>query len=205
MNKILRLLILNDLFFWTALGFVGPVLAIYINEDITGGTLGLTGLAMSLYWIMKSLTSLVVSRFTDREKGNRAELITLVVGSTLAFLVPFGYLAADSIIEIIVIQFVFGAAVGLLYPGWMTLFTRFLEKDHEGFTWSLDMASVSLGNGIAIAVSGFIAEAYGFNILFYFVILLNFISLLMILALLKYKKDILKTNGAIKGIIRKVL
>ena len=204
MHKVLKLLILNDLFFWTALGFVGPILAIYINDDISGGTLGLTGLAMSIYWILKSIVALVTSRFTDREKGNKFKLSTLIIGSVIIFLVPFGYLFARNIIHIIIIQAIFGFSAGLVYPGWMTLFTRFLNEGDEGFDWSLDSAALSLGNGIAIALSGFIAEAFGFSTLFYIVIALNFVSLVMILYLLRFKDEILSNRNVFKYLIRKI-
>jgi MFS family permease len=121
----------------------------------------------------------------------------------IVFLVPFGYLFAENITHIIFIQAIFGFGAGLVYPGWMTLFTRFINDGKEGFDWSLDSAALSLGNGIAIALSGFIAEAFGFNTLFYLVITLNFISLVMILCLLKFKDDILSNRNVIKYIIRK--
>lgn len=204
MHKVLRLLILNDLFFWTALGFIGPILAIYINDDITGGTLGLTGLAMAIFWIIKSITALLTSKFTDKEKGNKAELYTLIIGSVFIFLIPFGYLFANTIIHIIIVQAIFGFANGLVYPGWMTIFTRFIDKGKEGYDWSLDSASLSLGNGVAIGLSGFIAEAFGFNTLFYIVIAMNFLSLLMVLMMLKYKDEILSNRNVFKYLIRKI-
>lgn len=204
MHKVLRLLILNDWFFWTALGFVGPILAIYINDDISGGSLGLTGLAMAIFWIVKSITALLTSKFTDKEKGNKVELYTLIIGSVIIFLIPFGYLFAKSIIHIIIVQAIFGLGNGLAYPGWMTIFTRFIDRGKEGFDWSVDSAGLSLGNGIAIALSGFIAEAFGFNTLFYIVIALNFISLLMVLWMLKYKDEILSNRNVFKYLIRKI-
>jgi len=203
MNKILKLLILNDLFFWTALGFVGPIFAIYINEDIAGSTLGLTGLAMALYWIIKSFVSIMVSRYTDADKGNRRELTTLIIGMGLAFIAPIGFLFAVNIWQILAIQIIFGIGAGLIFPGWMTIFTRFLETNKEGYDWSVDSAMISLGNGVAVAVSGFVAASFGFRALFYLVIVLNFTSLLMIIFLLKYKDVILSNHNKIKFLMRR--
>lgn len=191
MNKILKLLILNDFFFWTALGFVGPILAIYINDDITGGTLGLTGVAMSIYWITKSAVSLIASYFTDHDSDNSSKLVTVFLGTLITFLVPVGYIFAQNIWHIILIQALFGVGAGLSYPGWMTLFTDFIDKGREGFEWSLDSAGISFGNGVAIAISGFIAQAYGFQMLFILVLGLNFLSLLMIILLLKNKDEVM--------------
>ena len=192
MNKVLKFLILSDFFFWTALGFVGPILAIYINDDISGGTLGLTGLAMALFWIVKSMTALVTSKYTDKEPGNQRELAVLFIGSLIVIFIPIGYLLAQTIWQIIAIQVVFGLGAGLAFPGWMTIFTRFLDKGHEGFDWSMDSASIDFGNGLAIGLSGFVAEFLGFNVLFIFSLILNIVSFVMVIWLFKYKKEILR-------------
>lgn len=204
MNKILKILIFNDFFFWTALGFVGPILAIYINDEIKGATLGLTGVAMAIYWIVKALTSLVTSKYTDREPGNKAEFWTLIWGSVLLFIIPVGYILATSIWHIIIVQALFGFGAGFIFPGWMTIFTRFLDSGKEGFTWSLDSSVISLGNGIAIGASGFIAEAFGFDALFFIVLVLNFFSLVMVLWLIKFKDEILSNHNPIKLFFRKI-
>ncbi len=201
MNRILRLLILSDFFFWTGLGFVGPILAIYINDDIQNSTLGLTGLAVSIFWIMKALVALLVSRYTDHENGNWHKLTTMVIGYIIAFLSPFGFLFAKDIVDIIFIQFIFGTGMGMAYPGWMTIFSRFLETGKEGFAWSLDGAGIGLGNSAAIAVSGFVAEYFGFTALFLLTIGFNFLSLLCILMLFfKYREEILSKKHKLRYI-----
>jgi MFS family permease len=203
MNKIIKILILNDFFFWTGLGFVGPILAIYINDDISGGTLGLTGLAMALYWILKSLVSILTSRYTDKEPGNKRELKTLVLGGIIVFLIPFGYLLAQNIIHIIIVQALFGIGAGLAYPGWMTIFTRFLSTGKEGFIWSMEGASINIGNGLAVAASGFIAQVFGFTTLFILVIIFNFLSLNMLMLLLRNRDEILSNHNPLRLLLRK--
>ena len=85
----------------------------------------------------------------------------------------------------------------------MTIFTRFLDKGKEGFTWSLEGGMISVGNGVAVAASGFIAEYLGFHILFYIVLILNFFSLVMIFWLMKFKDKILSNHNIVSYFLRK--
>lgn len=203
MNKVLKYLIISDFFFWTAMGFVGPILAVYFTDDIDGGTLSLTGIAIALFWIVKSITALVTSHFTDHEKGNKRKLYTLISGSAVLVLVPCGFVFAADIHAIIIIQIIYGFGAGLAYPGWMTLYTRFMSDGHEGFMWSLDNVITNVGYAVAIAASGVIAEFLGFSTLFYVVIVLNLISFVSILILLKYKDDILSNHNIIRYYMRR--
>ena len=204
MNKVLKYLIISDFFFWTAMGFVGPILAVYFTDDIDGGTLSLAGIAIALFWIVKSITSLITSHFTDGEKGNKRKLYTLIWGSAILVIIPFGFILAKDIYYIIVIQVIYGFASGLAYPGWMTLYTRFMGDGHEGFMWSLDNVVTSVGYSVAIAASGIIAEFWGFEILFYIVAALNFVGFASILILLKYKDDILSNHNVIRYYLRRI-
>ncbi len=199
MNRVLKILILSDLFFWMGMGFIGPIFAIYINNNIKDSTIGLVGVSMAVIWIMKSVTALVTSRFTDHENGNELKLKTLVIGYIISFVSPFGFIFANSIWDIIFVQILFGFGIGLAYPGWMTIFSRFLESGKEGMTWSLDETSISLGNSLAIGLSGFIVEFFGFYFLFGMTILFNFLSLVCILILFfRHREEILSRRNKLK-------
>ena len=68
--------------------------------------------------------------------------------------------------EIYLIQFIFGIGHGLSYPGWMTIFSKFIEKGKEGFEWSVRSTFIGIGAAGAGALGGIIATRFGFTTLF---------------------------------------
>lgn len=48
-NKVIRVLILSDVIILTGLGFVSPIFAIFIADNIQGGDVRVAGFAASIY------------------------------------------------------------------------------------------------------------------------------------------------------------
>jgi len=103
-NKIIKYLILSDLTFWTGWGLVTPIFAIFITEQLSGTALTV-GIAVAVYWITKAILQYPFGLFLDHCKGDNDDYFFLVWGTSIASLVPLGYLFATTEWYIYILQF----------------------------------------------------------------------------------------------------
>jgi MFS family permease len=185
MNRVIKLLLISDIFFLTGFGLIEPIMAIFIKDHLLGGEIYTAGLASMLFLLTKSIIQLPFSRYVD--KHDRTAL-WLLAGSVCIALVPFGYIYAKSITHIYATQILFGIGSGLAYPTWLGLWTRHLDRRHESFEWSLYSTITGLGTAGAAAIGALLAEFVGFKPTF---LIVGFLSLIgcMILFLLQTEEQ----------------
>ncbi len=176
MHKILRALILSDLFILGGLGLVQPIFAVFMLDNILGTTVMAIGIATTVQLVVKAVFQVLVGKWTDEEQGNRRELAALIVGSVMMSLVPIGYVFSHTLSHIYVLQVVYGLGSALAYPGWVVVFMRYTRSDKAGYEWGIYNTTVSLGTAVAAGLGAYIAELYGFDFLFILVSTLSFIG-----------------------------
>lgn len=166
MNKILRFLTISDLMILGSFGLINPIFALFLENEIKGFTIAAVGISSGIYLIIKSILQVIVSRFTDKDRGNKREYWAMITGSLLVAIIPIGYLLATKIEHIFIIQIFYGLGAALAYPGWMAIFTKFIDKQKEAFGWSLYDTLASLGGAVTATIGGILAQFFGFNTLF---------------------------------------
>lgn len=176
MHKILRALILSDLFILGGLGLVQPIFAVFMLNNILGTTVMAIGIATTIQLVVKAVFQVLVGKWTDEEPGNRRELAALIVGSVMMSLVPLGYLVSHTLSHIYILQVLYGLGSALAYPGWMVVFMRYTRADKAGYEWGVYNTTVSLGTAIAAGLGAYLAEFYSFSALFIIVSILSFIG-----------------------------
>ncbi len=189
MNKVIKLLIISDIFVTTGFGLIDPILAIYIKEDLIGGTIFAAGLASMLFLLTKCLVQLPFSRYVD-EHDNK--ISWLIVGAFIIATVPFIYIFAKSIAYIYLAQVLYGLGSGLAYPTWLGLWSTHLDRKHESFEWSLYSTLTGLGTAGTAAIGSIIAQFIGFSYTF---ALVGIMSVFGCLILLKLEKQNEKKDG----------
>jgi len=162
MNPIIRLLILTDFFVLSGVGLVSPIFAIFIERNVVGGSIAAVGIAQMIYMIVKAVLQVFVGRYNDRDRGNLREFWTSLIGYGLVAVVPFLYIAVRTIAQLYGVQVLFGVGAAFAYPGFMTIFTKFADRQHEGAEWSTYSTSVFIGMAIAAALGAWMVERYGF-------------------------------------------
>lgn len=166
MHKVLRVLILSDLFIIGSFGLVQPVFAVYMLQNISGTSITAIGIATTIQLVTKAIFQIIVARWTDKEAGNRRELWTLLIGSILMSLVSFGYIWAKDLVFLYSLQFLYGFGAALAFPGWVVIYSRYIRVEKAGYEWSVYSTIVSLGTATAAAVGAYMAEIFSFNYLF---------------------------------------
>ncbi|MDP3734157.1 MAG: MFS transporter [Nanoarchaeota archaeon] len=180
MNRTIILLMFSDVFVVTGFGLMEPILAIFIKENLVGGTIFAAGLASAIFLATKSVVQLPFSRYVDRDED---KVRWLVIGAFLISLVPMIYIFSKHIYHIYAAQALFGIGSGLAYPAWLSLWSINLDKKQEGFEWSLYSTLAGLGAATTATIGAAIAEFIGFTYTFLLVGIMSLIGVGILLFL----------------------
>ena len=180
-NRIIKYLVISDLFLWTGWGLVTPIFAVFIVEKIEGGTIFVVGMAAAIYWIVKSFLRIPIGLFLDTCPGEKDDFWFLVIGLFVTASVPFGFIYASSPFQIYLLQALYGIGMAMSLSGWSAIFTRHIDKGREATDWGVDATLIGLGTGIAGAVGGWAVVHFGFESVFAAVGIFGVISALVLL------------------------
>ena len=190
-NKVIRILIVSDFFLQSGWGLIGPIFALFLTENIEGGSIGVVGLIAATYWLTKSIVQPFIAHFFDMKKGEKDDFLFLVAGLYVANLVPLGYLFSDQIWQIFILEFIRGLAMACVIPTWSGIFTRHINKGWEAFSWSIESTTIGFAAGFAAAFGGLIASTLGFQAVF---VLVSFFGIIASSILLVIKDHIFLEN-----------
>jgi len=181
MNKKLLLLILSDVLILSSFGLIAPIFALFITENLSGGSIVAAGLATTVFLVVKSVVQLPLSKyFVDKEKHKTRSLL---LGTLLIIAVPFIYIFAKDVKLIFMAQAIYGFGAALAYPAWFSLFTSYIDKKHKGFEYTLWSTGVGIGAALAAFFGAKIAEVLGFKTLFFVVGIIAFLGFLLLIVL----------------------
>jgi len=178
-NKVIKTLIFYDLIFLFGWGLVAPILAVFIIGNIKGGNVQVAGIAVGIYWVLKSLLQIPIGQYLDINHGEKDDYYFLIAGTFLAGLVPFGFIFATLPWHIYLLQAVHALAAAALTPSWGGIFTRHMDRGKEAQIWALDSSAFGIGVGIAGIIGGTVAKTLGFTPLFIGVGLCGVVSALL--------------------------
>lgn len=187
MHKVLRALILSDLFILGSFGLVQPIFAVFMLQGIAGASIFTIGIATALQLLSKGVFQIFIAKWTDAEAGNRRELITLFAGSVLMGLVPFGYIISGELWQIYLLQIIYGLGGALAFPGWVVIYSRYTRQEKAGYEWSIYNTVISLGTAAAAFLGASMAEMLSFQVLFAFVGILSLVGAAFIIYIFKHE------------------
>ncbi len=166
LNKVIKVLIASDFLLQSGWGLVGPIFAIFLTQQIQGGSLVMVGFIASAYWLVKSIVQPFIAHSFDVKKGEKDDFTFLIWGMCVANLIPLGYIFSTQVWHILLLEFVRGLAMACVIPSWYAIFTRHIDNDREAFSWSIESTSIGLAAGFASALGGLIAATIGFKAVF---------------------------------------
>ncbi len=185
MNRTLKLLVISDIFVLSGFGMIAPILAIFINDNLVGGSIFSAGLASTIFLITHAGLQLFFSyKFNPKDR-----LWMLKVGTALIMIVPFGYIFSTSIYHIYIMEFIYGVGAAFAYPTWSSLFTSHLESGKRGFQYSVYSSGVGVGTALTAAGGAWLAEKIAFQLVF---VLTGVMALVGLLILFKLNKNVLR-------------
>lgn len=180
MNQTIKLLMISDIFFLTGFGLMDPILAIFIKDNLVGGTILAAGLASMLFMITKCIIQLPFSKYVDSHDD---KVKWLIIGMFLIAFVPFIYYFATDIKLIFLGQFIHGIGAGFAFPTWLGLWSTNLEKKRESYEWSLYSTVTGIGTALTAVIGATIAQFLGFKYTFIIVWIMCLIGCVILLGL----------------------
>jgi DHA1 family quinolone resistance protein-like MFS transporter len=195
MNRTLKLLVFSDIFVLTGFGLISPIMAVFIKENLIGGTIAAIGIAAAITTLVRCILQLL---FAYIAKPNHRYAMA-ITGTFIIMTVPFIYLFSTNVTHIYLAALVNGIGAGLANPAWFSLFAANLKKNARGWEWSIYSSSVGIGTAIAAFVGSQLATKFGFQPVFIAVGVLSLVGCLILLGLTK--KDI--TDHEIKTVSAK--
>lgn len=196
LNRFILIMTAADFLLFSSLGLIGPILAVYLTKQIEGGNLEVIGFGSMVYFLVSSIFKMPVAKIIDKNLAEYDDFYVTFAGYILMSLVPFLLILISKPIHLYLVQALNGFGTAIAYPGWMALFSRHLNKGHEGTGWGFFATSTNIGSAIAAALGGILAQRFGFyNLL----IIAGILSFLGSFCMLLNKKNII-----ISGYVAKV-
>lgn len=181
MNPVVRFMILADVVWRGATGFLAPIFAIFIVDQIQGGDAAVVGIAATIYLFAKSFFQIPFASIIDRIHGEIDDYWFLLVGSFLSALIPLLYIYIHTPSQLYIIQCIYGIANAAMFPAWSAIFTRHMDPNKIGSEWGAYFTLTDLGAAGAAAIGGMIAITVGFKGLIITSVIVNLISCLFFL------------------------
>lgn len=166
LNQVILLIILSEFILVVAETLISPIYALFITQDLQAAA-SVVGFSIAVYWITKSILQLPVARYLDKNHGEVDDYYSMVIGLLIVTITTFLFYFASQVWHIYALQFFLAVGNSFVVPPFYAIFTRHIDKDQEGFEWSL-RSSFSLGMGSALggALSGILVSIIGFRSLF---------------------------------------
>ena len=180
-HPFVKAFLISEMFLWSAHNLFMPIIAVYVIKNIKGGTLEVAASGISVYLISRVLFELISGMFIAKGSDRRKLLIII---SSMAFLSVsyLGFMVATDLLTLFLSYFLMGLSLGLASPVRMALFSTHLDRNKETEEWSFHDALSFIGMALAGALGGFIAQAYGFKIVFSASVILNLFSIVPYIA-----------------------
>lgn len=177
-NKVITIIIISNFMVTTGSALLSPIFALFVTEQVSGGSAKAVGFAIAIYWIVKSILQLPIARYLDRNHGEVDDYYFMIFGlvANSAVLCAY-YFFATTVGHVYLLQGLLGVADAFLLPPFYAIFTRHIDHGSEGFEWSIH-SSLSFGGGAALggALGGILVGIIGFHNVFLVAALFNMFS-----------------------------
>jgi len=164
-SLVIRFLALSDFFRWGSWGLLNPIFAIYIADNISGNSLEIAGIAYGLFILTRSLFQIPVATIVDKIKGEKDDFWFLGAGSALLMITPILLIFTQFAWQLYIVQIIYGFANAAIYPTKMAIFTRHIDKKHEGLEWGISQTLIDFSLALAAFLGGFLVKSYGWDVL----------------------------------------
>lgn len=180
MKRELKLLLVISALFTLAAELFGPIYAVFVEQ--IGGDLLTAGGAYAAFAIATGVLIFFVGKWEDHVK----HMEKLIVVSYLLNVVGFaGYLMIRAPVDLFIVQVVFGIATAVNVPAFDGMYSRFLDKGRYASEWGLWESQYYIVVAVAAVAGGYLAEVYGFMMLFQVMLGISVMGFLVSLLLLK--------------------
>jgi len=189
-NRIIKYLILADLILEASWGLISPVFAIFVVQKVKGGNPFVVGIASAIYLVLFALIRIPLSIHLDKNPKEKDDFYCMFFGFLFFSFTPFGFIFSKLPWHIYFLQAIYGITMAMAFSGYMSIFTRHIDRGKEATEWGIRASFISLAMGLTAAVGGGLVTKFGFNLVFLLVGIFSLISSFLVFVL---RKEFLKT------------
>lgn len=172
-RRILVLLFVTGLLFWTSITCFLPTLPTYIS--FVGGTTQQVGFVMGSFAIGLLLSRLWLGKLADQHSRK----IVVLIGTMVAGLAPLGYLSVHSIPGLMAIRAFHGISIAAFTTGYSALVTDLAPVKQRGELMGYMTLAVPVGMSIGPALGSWLKDDVGYWALFSGASLAGFLAFLL--------------------------
>lgn len=199
MFKMNKVLLYAYLAHWTAslsFGFFLPFVAVFILQQIAGGSAEIIGYATGIHMIIRFCSEFPGGIFLDEacKKNPKRTFYFFSAHMFANSALIFSFLFITFPWQLYLVQILRGLISGFTIPSIMVVFSRYLNRDHAGKEWGMLGGMTGLLYGIGSPVGGILITRFGFQFLFIFAGVIHFIAALISLLMLKINRSTRPTN-----------
>ncbi len=146
----------------TIMGLIGPFYVVYVSK-LSGG-MEKMGLAFAITIIIKSTTSYIAGKYSDKLGRKGFLFASAYMDATILLL----YTVINDIYMLYIVQAALGISGGIMETIEVSLLGDFTKKAKRGQDVGKFSAIVGLSTGVGLFIGGYLAKLYGIKSLFYF-------------------------------------
>jgi len=176
-NSIVKAYIISESFLWSAWNFITPIFAVFVVNDIAGGSIEVAASGYSVYLVARVIFELLAGRYLMRTDDGK-KLLVAIIGIICMSAGYLGFAISATVPMLFLSYSIIGIGLGIASPAKNSLFSLHLDKNKEATEWGIADAVSFICTAIAAVLGGFIATKYGFDTLFIIACIVNFISIL---------------------------
>ena len=184
-NKIIKILVLSDLFLFAGWGLISPIFSVFIVEEIIGATVVTVGVATSIYWVARSSVYIPLARFLDKRKGEKDDVYALIFSLTMVGFAAFMMVFAKTPLQLYLAHGFHGLVFGIYQIAWPSIFSRHLDQGKVSLDWSLDKVLVGAAVATTSLLGAHAANLWGFRTVFIITAILSWVSVLILMTMPK--------------------
>ena len=154
-------MILASMLLNLVIAFIAPLLAIFV-EGIGEKNILSVGYAFGASFITQAVVSSLFGKLADKYGRKRF----LILGNVIYSFVPFGYLFASNIVQIILLQIIMGIGNGMSTPAFLSLLSGKMKKNQSGSGFGIWNSMNTLVIGMGALIGSSIVHFLGFKTLF---------------------------------------
>ncbi len=175
-DPVVRMIILSDIFFWSAWYTVLPLLSVFAIQEIPGATIETATFGFSIYLVSRVIASMLGSVFSAKTTDGRR--VFILIYSILVLNLAYILMAfTRSIVTFYIFYIIIGLGFGLANPIRSALFSMHLDKHKETMEWAVLDSLILLGIAACALIGGMVIKQYGFTVLFLLATIFNFMSI----------------------------
>ena len=157
-NKIVIYLTMSDVFSWGTYTVINAFTGLYLSQKLDENAIQFVAIGTSIYFFTRAIFQIPIGKLTDKLKGDKDEILLLVLGLLLMGTPFLFYSQISAPIHYFVLQSVFGLGTALNITTWRKLFTLNIDEGREGTQYAVYETIMSALTGVLGIIGGTIAS-----------------------------------------------